>query len=224
MTSADGMPCIDPKELWRDYDFFVVPSGKRKREDFLPQVPGSGFIPQQDGAGDATYDVLQSELYPYQGVASEDYNTVNTPAGHELHAGTPAVAAPTEAGDVDDDEPPLNENDDVDLDDVEGEEPNMQHLVLAQFDKNRSSWNKSFHQVARIVIEGTIKGTEGLDVHRFDRYIFLFRLISLDPSSPPASSPVGSRGGNAGALLLVLAIKYDGAIGGESRRQLYSAI
>ncbi|KAK9158857.1 hypothetical protein Scep_005431 [Stephania cephalantha] len=124
-------------------DFFVVPSGKRKREDLPPQVPGSGYIPQQDGAGDATYDVFQSELYPYQGVASEDYNTVNTPAGHELHAGTPAVVAPNEAGDDDDDEPPLNENDDDDLDDVEGEEPNTQHLVLAQFDKvtrTKSRW------------------------------------------------------------------------------------
>ncbi|KAK9168349.1 hypothetical protein Syun_000489 [Stephania yunnanensis] len=156
---SGGVPEVKPGRPSPYMDFFVVPSGKRKREDFPPQVPGSGYIPQQDGAGDATYDVFQSELahkeiigplphlyiwlYPYQGVASEDYNTVNTPAGHELHAGTPAVVAPIEAGDDDDDEPPLNENDDDDLDDVEGEEPNTQHLVLAQFDKvtrTKSRW------------------------------------------------------------------------------------
>ena len=63
----------------------------------------------------------------------------------EYRAPTPAVATPkprNDAGDDDDDdddEPPLNEDDDDDdeLDDLEeGEdEPNTQHLVLAQFDK-----------------------------------------------------------------------------------------
>lgn len=59
----------------------------------------------------------------------------------EYRAPTPAVGTPkpiNDAGD-DDDEPPLNEDDDDDdeLDDLEqGEdEPNTQHLVLAQFDK-----------------------------------------------------------------------------------------
>ncbi|KAK9123907.1 hypothetical protein Sjap_013509 [Stephania japonica] len=175
---SGGVPEVKPgrpSPYMASFDFFVVPSGKRKREDFPPQVPRTGYIPQQDGAGDATYDVFQSEnlVYPKQSTilklgkgvvnlrlgceeihalkqplwlffASEDYNTVNTPAGHELHATTPAVAAPTDqGGDDDDDEPPLNENDDDDLDDVEGEEPNTQHLVLAQFDKvtrTKSKW------------------------------------------------------------------------------------
>ena len=60
----------------------------------------------------------------------------------EYRAPTPVVATPkprNDAGDDDDDEPPLNEDDDDDdeLDDLEqGEdEPNTQHLVLAQFDK-----------------------------------------------------------------------------------------
>ena len=59
----------------------------------------------------------------------------------EYRAPTPAVGTPkqrNDAGDEDDDEPPLNEDDDDDeLDDLEqGEdEPNTQHLVLAQFDK-----------------------------------------------------------------------------------------
>lgn len=126
-------------------DFFMMSAGKRKREEFAAQVNGgAGFIPQQDGPGDATYDGFQSELYPtYQGVASEDYNTVNTPATLDLHTGTPNVCSQNEAAD-EDEEPPLNENDDDDLDDLdEGEGPNTQHLVLAQFDKvtrTKSRW------------------------------------------------------------------------------------
>ena len=55
----------------------------------------------------------------------------------DLQAGTPAPSVQNDVGDVnDDDEPPLNENDDDDLDDIDqGEELNTQHLVLAQFDK-----------------------------------------------------------------------------------------
>ncbi|PIA54659.1 hypothetical protein AQUCO_00900907v1 [Aquilegia coerulea] len=124
-------------------DFFTMSAGKRKREDLPPHFHGGGYIPQQDGAGDASFEGFQTELYPYQGVASEDYNTVNTPANHELHAGTPNAAAQNEAVD-DDEEPPLNENDDDEFDDAdEGEEPNTQHLVLAQFDKvtrTKSRW------------------------------------------------------------------------------------
>ena len=42
-------------------DFFLM-SGKRKREDFAPQYPAGGFIPQQDGAGDATPVVFEIEV------------------------------------------------------------------------------------------------------------------------------------------------------------------
>ncbi|XP_042475965.1 transcription initiation factor IIA large subunit-like [Macadamia integrifolia] len=175
-------------------DFFVS-SGKRKREDFAPQFQTSGFIPQQDGAGDVTLGYFEAEvnkvenfpdrcsrvtrndevllapvvrasswipqqdgpipdaydeivstpnLYPYQGVASEDYNAVNTPAGHDLQAGTPVVGTQNEIVEADDEDEPLNENDDDEVDDVdEGDEPNTQHLVLAQFDKvtrTKSRW------------------------------------------------------------------------------------
>ncbi|CAK8575951.1 unnamed protein product [Lathyrus sativus] len=34
-------------------DFFTVPGGKRKRNDMPPQYDVGGYIPQQDGAGDA---------------------------------------------------------------------------------------------------------------------------------------------------------------------------
>ncbi|KAJ0084520.1 hypothetical protein Patl1_31283 [Pistacia atlantica] len=83
------------------------------------------------------------KIYYNQGVVSEDYNIVNTPAPADLQASTPAIVAQNEALDDDDDEP-LNENDDDELDDVDqGEELNTQHLVLAQFDKvtrTKSRW------------------------------------------------------------------------------------
>ncbi|XP_017983002.1 PREDICTED: transcription initiation factor IIA large subunit isoform X1 [Theobroma cacao] len=43
-------------------DFFMMSSGKRKREDFTTQYHnGGGYIPQQDGAGDAIYEVAKAE-------------------------------------------------------------------------------------------------------------------------------------------------------------------
>ncbi|XP_010256835.1 PREDICTED: transcription initiation factor IIA subunit 1-like [Nelumbo nucifera] len=115
----------------------------------LSQIMTASKIPQYDGPTPDGYEdiVTTPGLYPYQGVASEDYNTVNTPSLHDIQVGTPAVGAQNEGGDGDDDddEPPLNENDDDDdLDDVDqGEEPNMQQLVLAQFEKvtrTKSKW------------------------------------------------------------------------------------
>ncbi|XP_074588263.1 transcription initiation factor IIA large subunit-like [Curcuma longa] len=107
-------------------------------------IPNRGqptVLPQRDGVQDE-YD----DLFPIQGVATEDYNT---PGDHgELRAPTPAVATPNpnkdEAGE--DDEPPLNEDDDDDDeldDDEDDDEPNAQHLVLALFDKvtrTKSRW------------------------------------------------------------------------------------
>lgn len=40
----------------------MMSSGKRKRDDFASQYRGSGYIPQQDGAGDAMSDDFQVEL------------------------------------------------------------------------------------------------------------------------------------------------------------------
>ncbi|KAF9621770.1 hypothetical protein IFM89_027624, partial [Coptis chinensis] len=44
-------------------DFFMMSYGKRKREDFAPHFHGGGYIPQQDGAGDAAYDVIEKRRY-----------------------------------------------------------------------------------------------------------------------------------------------------------------
>jgi len=99
-------------------------------------------IPQLDGIQD---DYNDQFFFPR--VPTEDYNTPGESA--EYRAPTPAVATPkprNDAGDDDDDEPPLNEDDDDDdeLDDLEeGEdEPNTQHLVLAQFDKVTRTKNR----------------------------------------------------------------------------------
>ncbi|XP_021603726.1 transcription initiation factor IIA large subunit isoform X2 [Manihot esculenta] len=123
-------------------DFFMMSSGKRKREDFGTQYKNGEFIPQQDGAGDAYSEALQ--IYNYQGVVNEDYNIANTPAPNDLQASTPAVAPQNDAGDDDEDEPLNEDDDDDDLDDVEqGEDINTHHLVLAQFDKvtrTKSRW------------------------------------------------------------------------------------
>lgn len=40
-------------------DFFMMSAGKRKREDFSSQYKTGGYIPQQDGAGDAISGVFQ---------------------------------------------------------------------------------------------------------------------------------------------------------------------
>lgn len=42
----------------------MMPSGKRKRDELASQYRGgSGYIPQQDGAGDAMSDDFQVELH-----------------------------------------------------------------------------------------------------------------------------------------------------------------
>jgi transcription initiation factor TFIIA large subunit len=41
-------------------DFFTMSSGKRKRDEFPPQYHNGGYIPQQDGAGDMTFEFLQA--------------------------------------------------------------------------------------------------------------------------------------------------------------------
>ncbi|KAF2291729.1 hypothetical protein GH714_035354 [Hevea brasiliensis] len=41
-------------------DFFMMSSGKRKREDFGTKYNNGGFIPQQDGAGDTPTQALQA--------------------------------------------------------------------------------------------------------------------------------------------------------------------
>ncbi|KAL4319746.1 hypothetical protein GQ457_18G006030 [Hibiscus cannabinus] len=42
-------------------DFFMMSSGKRKREDFAAQYQNGGYIPQQDGSGDSTSEVTKAE-------------------------------------------------------------------------------------------------------------------------------------------------------------------
>ncbi|KAE8711441.1 serine/arginine repetitive matrix protein 1-like isoform X1 [Hibiscus syriacus] len=42
-------------------DFFMMSSGKRKRDDFATQYQNGGYIPQQDGAGDSASEIANLE-------------------------------------------------------------------------------------------------------------------------------------------------------------------
>ncbi|PKA63222.1 hypothetical protein AXF42_Ash017690 [Apostasia shenzhenica] len=163
-------------------DFFMMPSGKRKRDDYVPHLASGGYMPQQDvnedviierflpkisaaGLGskiatnketratpslpqlDGVHDEYD-DIFHFQRVANEDYNTP-TPAEHVyLRAPTPSIGTlKPNKSDADDEEPPLNEDDDDDNDsddfDHGEEEQSTQHLVLAQFDKvtrTKSRW------------------------------------------------------------------------------------
>ncbi|KAK9279634.1 hypothetical protein L1049_013313 [Liquidambar formosana] len=65
-------------------DFFTMSSGKRKREDFASKYHTGGYIPQQDGAGDATSEILQVEIN--QGDNSLRRNDIVTTAKREMSA------------------------------------------------------------------------------------------------------------------------------------------
>ncbi|XP_024028085.1 transcription initiation factor IIA large subunit [Morus notabilis] len=43
-------------------DFFMPPSGKRKRDELPSQYQAGGFLPQQDGAGDVAPEVFEIEV------------------------------------------------------------------------------------------------------------------------------------------------------------------
>ncbi|KAE8691077.1 ribulose bisphosphate carboxylase/oxygenase activase 2 [Hibiscus syriacus] len=141
-------------------DFFMMSSGKRKRDDFVTQYQNGGYIPQQDGAGDSTSEVANAELLavitaaglmqlralqPINLTSLDELLTDGRTSAFlvswpDLQAATPAPIPQNDIGD-DDNDKPLNEDD---LDDVDqGEELNTQHLVLSQFDKvtrTKSRW------------------------------------------------------------------------------------
>ncbi|KAA3489642.1 transcription initiation factor IIA large subunit [Gossypium australe] len=151
-------------------DFFMMPPGKRKREDFATQYNNGGYIPQQDGAGDSTSEVAKTEgskgcnflgrhdsattgktnLLAHFATSSPKIFQLDGPIPDPFedmlstpNAATPAPVAQNDTGDDNDDEPLNEDDDDDDLDDVDQEELNTQHLVLAQFDKvtrTKSRW------------------------------------------------------------------------------------
>ncbi|BBN08159.1 transcription initiation factor TFIIA large subunit [Marchantia polymorpha subsp. ruderalis] len=119
----------DPR-LWRQ-EAIVADA---RVASLVGETTTSREIPQQDGMDD-DYD---------DGVAEEDYNEPGEEEPQPANDATPKIAKvePT-AGDSEG-EPPLNEDDDDDLDDNDqgDEEPQTDHLVLAQFDKVTRSKNK----------------------------------------------------------------------------------
>ncbi|XP_043694442.1 transcription initiation factor IIA subunit 1-like [Telopea speciosissima] len=59
-------------------DFFMMTSGKRKREEYLPHFLPNGYIPQQDGSGDVSLDYSSQEMV-----------TVPKNSANEPHSETP---------------------------------------------------------------------------------------------------------------------------------------
>uniref|UniRef100_A0ACD5U6S8 Uncharacterized protein n=1 Tax=Avena sativa TaxID=4498 RepID=A0ACD5U6S8_AVESA len=109
----------------------------------IKETAMSPVLPQCDGI----QDDYNNDQFFFPGVPTEDYNTPGESS--EYRTPTPAVATPrprNDTGDDDDDEPPLNEDDDDDdeADDFteDNDEPNTQHLVLAQFDKVTRTKNR----------------------------------------------------------------------------------
>ncbi|KAF5744577.1 Transcription initiation factor IIA subunit 1 [Tripterygium wilfordii] len=150
-------------------DFFMMSSGKRKREDFPRQYQNDkSFIwifdsfngDFQISLGDSSHSSCDTDttaskeilahlarsstkIPQLDGPIPDPYDDVLSTPNVQLQAGTPAPIAQNDTGDDEEDEP-LNENDDDELDDLDqGEELNTQHLVLAQFDKvtrTKSRW------------------------------------------------------------------------------------
>ncbi|VFQ76796.1 unnamed protein product [Cuscuta campestris] len=62
----EGERATSQQPLTQTQDFFMMPSGKRKR-DFASQYQSGGYIPQQDGASDALYyDSKSDQCSPIQ--------------------------------------------------------------------------------------------------------------------------------------------------------------
>ncbi|KAL6202017.1 hypothetical protein ACLB2K_025728 [Fragaria x ananassa] len=130
LAGVVGMPAVD-------LNVPVFPPPVRAPVQPQPQLP----LP---GTGDNLYNTPTGVPYcpymqpPYHGMTSQTYQTVGGVGEFVKLEDCTSVKV-----EGDDDEPPLNEDDD-DLDDVEGEEDmNTQNLVLAQFEKvthTKSKW------------------------------------------------------------------------------------
>ncbi|CAK9192863.1 unnamed protein product [Sphagnum jensenii] len=110
-------------------------------------VHGHGLsrLPQLDGIDDNYDDVIFcTTVGSSMTVAEEDYNELGEEDAQQANDGTPKAAGKAEPTDSDGSEPPLNEDDDDELDDTDqgDEELKTNHLVLAQFDKVTRSKNK----------------------------------------------------------------------------------
>ncbi|XP_068643513.1 uncharacterized protein [Aristolochia californica] len=72
-------------------DFFMVSSGKRKRDDYAQQAQPGGYIPQQDGPGDSTSEYFQLQVNQVQNSARSNRVIENGDVGssqqHGVHNG-----------------------------------------------------------------------------------------------------------------------------------------
>ncbi|XP_028775693.1 transcription initiation factor IIA large subunit [Neltuma alba] len=85
-------------------DFFTASSGKRKRDDFPSQYNSGGYIPQQDGAGDAASGVFQVEVHG---------GSISVGASHSTSKGKLAVCSERPASRIPQLDGPIPYDDDV---------------------------------------------------------------------------------------------------------------
>ncbi|CAM6020072.1 unnamed protein product [Sphagnum balticum] len=169
-STQDSIPAIPPVTK----DFFTLSTGKRKHDEMASGYVSGKYIPQQDGAGDEELSLASSVVaisshtanatiahlvhghglsrLPQLDGIDDNYDDVifSTTVGfskqvwEQANDGTPKAAGKAEPTDSDGSEPPLNEDDDDELDDTDqgDEELKTNHLVLAQFDKVTRSKNK----------------------------------------------------------------------------------
>ncbi|KAG8387900.1 hypothetical protein BUALT_Bualt02G0069500 [Buddleja alternifolia] len=136
-------------------DFFMMPSGKRKREDFPPHFHASGYIPQQDGAGDLLSDELKVFFVASYNLTGQlhliitllkmllpgcllvECKVVQGSVGQMLVQGGISLSRIPQL------DGPIPDPYDDALSTPNGEDLNTTHLVLAQFDKvtrTKSRW------------------------------------------------------------------------------------
>ncbi|KAL5991791.1 hypothetical protein ACLOJK_012702 [Asimina triloba] len=70
-------PTVGPNAGSKFQDFFMASSGKRKREDYASHFQPGGYIPQQDGAGDAALENFQLESVVVVGFAINVERDIN---------------------------------------------------------------------------------------------------------------------------------------------------
>ncbi|XP_022148420.1 transcription initiation factor IIA subunit 1-like [Momordica charantia] len=83
-------------------DFFMMNSGKRKREDFASQYQNNGFIPQQDGAGDAANSVFEIEISGYNATDGRPSSRTSTNSVASSHIARSLLKIPQLDGPIPD--------------------------------------------------------------------------------------------------------------------------
>lgn len=77
-------------------DFFTLSSGKRKRDEHTNYLPG-GYIPQQDGAGDFSWELVQSKEVEFTYLKLTQNCSTDVSMLEKKQISDPVIAAPIKA-------------------------------------------------------------------------------------------------------------------------------